>query len=51
MNMVLEVLQSELQSMSCERDVLNVIGELLDVTSVFCQNSGLTDMNKNVLLP
>jgi hypothetical protein len=37
--------------MSVEREALNVIGELLDVTSVFCQNSGLTDMNKNVLLP
>jgi len=36
MNMILETLTSELGASSVEREALNVIGELLDVTSVFC---------------
>jgi len=51
MNMILDTLKEELSSMNFEREALNVIGELLDVTSVFCQNSGLTDMNKQILMP
>lgn len=34
--MILDTLKEELACMNFEREALNVIGELLDVTSVFC---------------
>jgi hypothetical protein len=34
-----------------EKEALLVIAELLDVVSVLCQNSGLTDLNKLSWMP
>lgn len=45
-NIILDTLKEELANLIYEREVLNVIGELLDVVSVFCYNSGISDMNK-----
>lgn len=45
-NIILDTLKEELATLSYEREILNVIGEMLDVVSVFCYNSGISDMNK-----
>lgn len=45
-NIILDTLKEELSNLTYEREILNVIGELLDVVSVFCYNSGISDMNK-----
>lgn len=45
-NIILDTLKEELATLSYEREILNVIGEMLDVVSVFCFNSGISDMNK-----
>jgi hypothetical protein len=45
-NIILDTLKEELANLTYEREILNVIGELLDVVSVFCYNSGISDMNK-----
>ena len=36
MNMILDTIKEELAAMNFEREALNVIGELLDVISVYC---------------
>lgn len=36
MSIVLETIKDELQNGHCEREALNILGELIEVTCLFC---------------
>jgi hypothetical protein len=46
---ILESLKEELQSGSCEREAHNILGELIELASLFCQNAGILEMNIQLL--
>ena len=51
LSLVINILSEELHSTSTQKDALSCIVELIDITSVFCHRSKLTDMNKAFLIP